>query len=70
MPILIYNPTSYLNFRYLYEFDYIPKSSLRNSSNVRKSRTDQEAAIYARLMPMRFFFEVHQAVIFLKFRMS
>lgn len=52
MPIIDYTPLNFLNLRYIYEFDYIPSASYKEN---RASNTDQETALYIRIMPWNYF---------------
>lgn len=54
MPIVEFNPYAFLNMRYIYEFDYIPGGSFK-SEETSGGRTDQETALYIRLMPWKAF---------------
>ncbi|MCV6598924.1 MAG: hypothetical protein OIF36_00360 [Alphaproteobacteria bacterium] len=54
MPVIEFDPYSFLNMRYIYEFDYIPSGSYK-SSETSGGKTDQENALYIRLMPWKYF---------------
>ena len=53
MPVIIYDPTDFLNLRYIYEFDFIPQKSDRE--NRTGNHTHQETALYVRFAPMKFY---------------
>lgn len=52
MPVLEYDPFSFLNLRYILEYDYIPKKSFKESD--KKTQTQKETALYVRIMPGKF----------------